>query len=73
MKPNTNTSTSSPLLTETEAAALLRLAPATLRGWRCAGRGPGFVKIGGRVCYRRADLEAFIAAGERNITAASGE
>jgi hypothetical protein len=52
---------------------MLRLAPATLRGWRCAGRGPGFVKIGGRVCYRRSDIEAFIAAGERNAAGISAE
>jgi predicted DNA-binding transcriptional regulator AlpA len=70
---NPDTSISSPLLTEAEAAAMLRLAPATLRGWRCAGRGPGFVKIGGRVCYRRSDIEAFIAAGERNAAGISAE
>ena len=49
------------LLTETEAADLLRVAVQTLRNWRWRGQGPRALKIGLRmVRYRRADLEAFI-------------
>ncbi len=65
MMPSNN---SHPLLTETEAAALLGLKVATLRRWRWAGRGPRFLKIGGAVRYDLADLEAFIVASRRHST-----
>ena len=31
----------------------------TLENWRWKGRGPRFLKIGGRVSYRIEDVEAF--------------
>ena len=34
---------------------------ATLANWRSAGQGPQYLKIGGRVLYRRADVEAYEA------------
>lgn len=34
----------------------------TLRYWRTTGRGPKAAKIGGRVMYRRTDVEAWIDA-----------
>jgi hypothetical protein len=43
-------------LTTDEAAQLLRVSPKGLEGMRCKGRGPKYVKIGGRVRYRRSDL-----------------
>lgn len=43
-------------LTTDEAAKLLKVSPKGLEGMRCKGRGPKFVKIGGRVRYRRSDL-----------------
>ena len=52
------------LYTELDAAGLLALSPKTLRRWRWAGKGPGFVKIGGAVRYRAGDLEAFVLAGQ---------
>ncbi len=61
-----------PLLTETEAAALLGLKVATLRRWRWAGKGPRFLKIGGAVRYDPADLEAFISAARRISTSDDG-
>jgi hypothetical protein len=52
------------LLTEAEAAALARLAPATLRAWRSQGLEPPFVRLGSRaIRYRRQDLLDWIAAG----------
>ena len=39
-----------------------RMSPRTLEQWRWQGRGPRFLKIGGRVVYRLADIEAFEAA-----------
>ena len=34
------------ILNNTEAAAMIGVTPATLRFWRCKGRGPKFVKLG---------------------------
>lgn len=49
------------LVTDIEAAAILGIAPRTLRNWRPLLKGPKYVKIGARtVRYRRADLAAFI-------------
>lgn len=49
------------LLTENEAAALLKLDPRTLQNWRYLGRGPVHVRISRKaVRYRRCDLETFI-------------
>src|SRR4051812_31217556 len=50
------------LLTSDEAARELRLAKQPRARWRVEGVGPAFVKLGGRVAYRRADVEAWIAA-----------
>lgn len=48
------------LLTVAESALFLRLRPSTIRAWILRRRIP-YVKLGGRVCMRRADLEALIA------------
>jgi predicted site-specific integrase-resolvase len=56
------------LKTSQEAALSLRLAEGTLANWRVQGRGPAFVRIGGKVCYRDEDIEAFIAGGSRRST-----
>ena len=50
------------LLTPEEAAALLRVTPATLGYWRKQKRGPAYVKIGRRVRYPRAALFAALQA-----------
>lgn len=57
--------------TQDEAARFLGgIASTTLQWWRTKGRGPKYTKIGRKVLYRRADLEAFIAAGAREPEAA---
>lgn len=48
------------LLTIAEAAQLLRAPVATLRYWRHLGTGPTSFRVGRRVLYRRADLDAWI-------------
>lgn len=48
------------LMTMEEAAELLHMPVATLRFWRHKGTGPASFKIGRRVMYRRADVEAWI-------------
>jgi excisionase family DNA binding protein len=50
------------LLTQPEAARLLRLSERTLERLRVAGGGPLYVKAGRAVRYREVDLEAWIAA-----------
>jgi predicted DNA-binding transcriptional regulator AlpA len=63
------TSIHNDLLTDDEAADLLRTTTATLANWRYLGRGPNFVRLGGRmVRYRRGDLEAWIT--DQTITPA---
>jgi hypothetical protein len=38
------------------------ISPRTLEQWRWQGRGPRYLKIGGRVVYRLCDIEAFESA-----------
>ena len=54
------------LLTEIEAAPLLRLKVKTLQEWRQLKRGPRFVKLGRRVFYPRGEIERFIEANVVN-------
>ena len=62
---NTLQPAAEPLLNESEAAAFLSVSVKLMQNWRWRGEGPRFVRLGGRlVRYRRADLEAFVAAGE---------
>ena len=44
-----------------ELAKRWLISPRTLGQWRWQGRGPRFLKIGGRVVYRLSDIEAFEA------------
>jgi len=51
------------LLNVREAAARLGLSKSTLDKWRCAGKGPRYIKSTDRaVRYDPADLDAWIAA-----------
>jgi hypothetical protein len=50
------------LLTEMNAAKILCMSVRTLQAWRTRGTGPAFVRVGGAVRYRRADLVAWINA-----------
>ncbi len=47
-------------LTTHEAATTLGLQAKTLEGWRVAGKGPAFCKIGRAVTYRLSDLLTFL-------------
>jgi excisionase family DNA binding protein len=59
------------LLTQREAAALLRLSERTLERLRITGLGPVFVKAGRRVLYRESDLEAWVESRVRGSTSES--
>jgi excisionase family DNA binding protein len=57
------------LLTQREAACVLRLSERTLERSRVTGFGPPFAKVGRRVLYRREDLDAWVAS--RVVTSTS--
>lgn len=51
-----------------EAAKRLGLSPKTLENWRCLGKGPAFLKVGAKILYDDADLDAFEASCRRTST-----
>ena len=58
-----------PCMRTPEAAKYVALAESTLTKMRLTGDGPPFVKVGLRaVAYRKADLDAWIAARVRHST-----
>ena len=62
----------SQLITESNAAILLCVSPATLRKWRWEGKGPKFIKVGRKVAYRDSDIAAFIDSQVRQSTSDPG-
>ena len=48
-------------LDQNELAERWRNSPRTLEQWRWQGKGPKYLKIGGRAIYRLKDIEAFEA------------
>jgi hypothetical protein len=59
------------LMTQEEVAALFDVGVPVLANWRSAGKGPHFVKLGGRVKYRKVDVEEFINSNVRKSTVAA--
>jgi len=53
------------LLSDVAAAKIVHQKRSTLATWRATGRGPAFIKLGRRVFYSRADLDAWIASRRR--------
>lgn len=49
-------------LSEREAADRLGVSPRTLQDWRRRSYGPTYLKLGRRVAYHPADLDAFEAS-----------
>ncbi len=56
-------------LNQTDLARRWTISPRTLERWRWLGQGPRFIKVGGRVIYRVAEIEAFEAQQTRISTA----
>jgi predicted DNA-binding transcriptional regulator AlpA len=56
-----------PLLTRTELAEYLGISPSTLAVWRYRRQGPVGVKVGNRLRYRLADVDAWIDANRGHI------
>ena len=55
-----------------EAAEYLGLSPRTLDRYRVSGEGPVFYRFGGRVRYRREDLDGWAASRRRRSTSDDG-
>jgi len=53
---------------ETDTAARMGVRPKTLANWRSLGTGPAFFKLGNRVVYDDADVDAWLAARKRSST-----
>ena len=53
------------LLTAREYARYRRTSPRTLDRERAEGRGCPFIRLGGRILYRRADIEHYLEAQVR--------
>ncbi|MGA7622632.1 MAG: helix-turn-helix domain-containing protein [Candidatus Acidiferrales bacterium] len=54
------------ILTGEQAAKIANQRPATLVKWRQRGRGPVYLRLGGKVRYRRSDLMKWIEASRIN-------
>lgn len=66
METNVVLKTSRDLLDEHQAASTIDVTPGTLSVWRSTGRyNLPFIKVGRKVRYRRADLEAWLASRTR--------
>lgn len=59
------------LLTLSELAELLNFSPKTLYQWRYRGEGPPALILGGRVRYRREDVESWLELHEQEGGASS--
>ena len=58
-------------LNQDQLARRWSLSARTLERWRSHGKGPCYLRLGGRVAYRLEDIEAFEKAG-RHVTEADG-
>lgn len=53
------------LLNTRQVSTITGIPESTLRYWRCAGLGPAWVKLGGRVRYDESDVDAYVKANKR--------
>jgi len=60
-------------LNQVQLARRWSLSPRTLERWRWRDQGPAYLKVGGRVVYRLADIEAFEHAAARQPSALERE
>jgi hypothetical protein len=56
-------------INQVELSRRWRLSPRTLERWRYRGTGPQYLKVGARILYRVADIEAFEAEQLREARA----
>ena len=53
------------LVSTKELSKMWDMPESTLRYWRCAGIGPAYVKLGGRIKYDLADVEGYVRANKQ--------
>jgi hypothetical protein len=53
------------LVSTKELSKMWDMPESTLRYWRCAGIGPVYVKLGGRIKYDLAGVEAYVRVNKR--------
>jgi hypothetical protein len=53
------------LVSTKELSRMWDIPESTLRYWRCAGIGPTYVKLGGRIKYDLVDVETYVGANKR--------
>jgi excisionase family DNA binding protein len=58
-------------MTTQELADMLRAPVETVRYWRHVGKGPESFKVGRRVLYDRAEVEAFVRGAQNAASVAS--
>lgn len=58
------------LLPPKDAAERLGLQKRTLEHWRWKGKGPDYTRVGGRIMYDPADLDAWLEANKVRLQAA---
>lgn len=56
------------LMSEKEAALLMQTSVSFLQKLRIRGDGPKFLKMSKNIRYRKADIEAYLLASERQST-----
>ena len=61
------------LLDTAKTAEWFGLSVRTVERWRVEGKGPTFLKIGGRVMYDESDLKEFLAQARRTSTTDLGK
>jgi hypothetical protein len=69
MDPDPRSPDATSHLAQTDLARRWKISPRTLERWRSQGQGPRFLKIGGRVLYRQADILMYERAQQRSRTA----
>lgn len=55
-------------LNQVQLARRWGMSERTLEGWRSKRRGPAYMRLGGRIAYRLADVEQFEAAHIRLVS-----
>jgi hypothetical protein len=60
-------------LNQIDLARRWRVSPRTLERWRWLREGPRYLKLGGRVLYRVADIEEFERSIVRTSTSGTGD
>jgi hypothetical protein len=53
------------LISEKEAAQILKQKPGTLTSWRSLGRGPAYMKAGRTILYSRSAVLQYVVASLR--------